>query len=140
MNRLIATCLTFLFAFSAFAQKVDRTFDYKRMTQEELNFSLIKVNKKIKTGQRMALYGSASILIGGILYADGSSKTNVGWEGFGESIIGTGMLVGGIISAGIGFPAWKRNYYRKKAVEIELVRFTPQGTASVNGIGFKLSF
>jgi hypothetical protein len=46
----------------------------------------------------------------------------------------------GIVTVGLAIPTWVKGSNRKKEIEIELVKFNPPGTASINGIGLKIRF
>jgi len=46
----------------------------------------------------------------------------------------------GLVSVGLAIPTWIRGSKRKKAIELELVKFNPPGSASINGIGLKIRF
>ena len=50
------------------------------------------------------------------------------------------MLVVGIITLGIAIPKLIIVSKRKNDIEIELVKFNPKGSASINGIGLTIRF
>ena len=59
-----------------------------------------------------------------------------------EEKIGGGyvLVLGGLFSTLIGVPVWIVGENKKNKVELELVKFNPNGSASINGIGIKISF
>ena len=60
---------------------------------------------------------------------------------FNEGLIaGVPILALGIVKVGLAIPTWIKVSNRKKEIELELVKFNFPGSASINGIGFKIRF
>jgi hypothetical protein len=47
-------------------------------------------------------------------------------------------MVGGIIIEVFAIPTWIIGSNQKKEIELEMAKFNPPGSASINGIGLKI--
>ena len=82
--------------------------------------------KKIKAAKAWTGLGAALVIIGAVPN---------------EEIEGAELiLVGGIIIEVFAIRSWIKRSNRKKEIEIELVKFNPPCTASINSLGLKIRF
>jgi hypothetical protein len=147
MKKLTLVLLIVCFAFSVNAQWYYNSFNVSNindLNQDQLNLSLTKANKSIKTGQIMTGVGGGVCIIGAIMYSSGlnnmaSSTTYSGInEGLNKGTAGAYIAGAGGIIASIGIPIWISGFMRKSDIEVTLVKFKP--TSSINGIGLKIRF
>ena len=144
MKKLISICFMAFFAVIGNAQKLNKT-NLNELNQDQLNLALTKSIKTIKTCKILTGVGAGLVFTGGILLLDDMNKRNnntgvLGGLPTGETAAGLLMLIGGIITEVIGIPIWIKESKRKKDIEIELIKFSPKGSASINGIGLKIRF
>jgi len=110
--------------------------DMNNLTKDQLQFSLEKVNKNIKTGKIMTGVGVGGALIGGIIYGAGmNSMVNGSVDGYAPAMGGSFILWGGILTASVGIPIWIVNENKKADIEIAMVKY-----ATGSGVGLKLRF
>jgi hypothetical protein len=144
MKKIISICFLVFFAVTGNAQKHNKT-NLNDLNQDQLNLALTKSLKTIKTGKILTGVGAGLGFTGGILLLDDMNKRNnntgvLGGLPTGETAAGLLMVIGGIITEVIGIPTWIKGSKRKKDIEIELIKFNPKGSASINGIGLKIRF
>jgi hypothetical protein len=140
MNRLISICFLLFFVVTGNAQ-VNNKPKLNELTQDQLNLSLTKSKKTIKTGIILTIVGLGVTITGAAIIVNEANKAPTG-PVFDENIDLTGYYVtiigGAIILAGI--PVWIVGASKKNKIELELVKFNPKGSASINGIGLKVRF
>jgi len=144
MKKLISICFMAFFAVIGNAQKLNKT-NLNELNQDQLNLALTKSIKTIKTCKILTGVGVGLGITGGILLINDMNKRNnntgvLGGLPTGETAAGLLMLTGGIITEVIGIPVCIKESKRKKDIEIELIKFSPKGSASINGIGLKIRF
>jgi hypothetical protein len=111
------------------------------LSQDQLNLALTKSKTIIKTGKTMTFTGVGISCLGiaiglGSLMGDIGKGTLDDNTGLGGAII---MCFGGGISL-IGIPVWIVGASKKHKITLELAKFNPPGSASINGIGLKMRF
>ena len=140
MKRLISICLLLFFVVTGNGQVNDKP-KLNELNQDQLNFALAKSKTTIKTDKIVTFIGlgvtsiGAAMLISeaGKLVTDDNPSGNTASSGLNVAIIGG-------VTTWIGIPVWIAGSNRKKKIEIELVKFNPKGSASINGIGLKIRF
>ena len=140
MKRLISICLLLFFVVIGNGQVNDKP-KLNELNQDQLNFALAKSKKTIKAGKIVTFIGLGVTFIGsavliseaGKLVTDNNPSENTASSGLNAAIIGG-------VTTCIGIPVWIAGSNRKKKIEMELVKFNPKGSASINGIGLKLRF
>jgi hypothetical protein len=115
------------------------------LNQDQLNLALSESLKTIKAAENFAGIGVVVGITGTIILIDDRNKrmSNTGILGnlpTEETGLGALILAGGIITEVISITAWMTRSDRKKDIEIELVKFNPKGSASINGIGLIINF
>jgi len=142
---IIAVCLCF--ALSVNAQWYFNSYNVTNMNElskEQLNLSLEKANKSIKTGQTLTVIGGIGCVIGGIIYSSGLSDITESTtyseidNGLNKGMTGIYIMYAGGIMATVGIPIWISGFTRKEQIEIALVKF--QTTGYIPEIGIKLTF
>jgi hypothetical protein len=119
---------------------------YSSLNQDQLNFALKKANDKISTGVTLTLLGVVTGIIGVVTYSKGVKDLGLenDYDEFGnnagKAITGLFVTLGGLGLMGAGIPIWATGAHKKNKIELELVRFKSQGSASINGIGLKIRF
>jgi len=144
MKKLIPICFLAFFVVLGNAQVKNKT-NLNELDQDQLNLELTKSLKKIKAAKIWTGVGAGLTITGGVLLIDDANKRHNSTGMFGglpteETEGGIYMLVGGIVTTGLAITTWIRGSNRKKDIELELVKFNPPGTASINGIGLKIRF
>jgi hypothetical protein len=140
MKKLISICFLFLFVVLGNAQE-NKKPKWSELNQDQLNLALTKSIGTIRTGEILTITGGSVAGIGGLIMIaagakwliDGSDNTNTATTGF-------GLFIAGGITMYIGIPVWIVGAVRKKNITLELVKFNPRGSASINGIGLKIRF
>ena len=112
------------------------------MNQEQLNLALKHSSKTIKTGKILTFIGAGAVIVGvvivstipikDILKLDNKAKT--------KAVTGEILFMGGCVPTVIGIPVWIVSANKKNKIELELVKFNPKGSASINGTGLKIYF
>jgi hypothetical protein len=144
MKKLIAICFLTLFVAPGFAQ-VKNKKNLNELNHDQLNLELTKSINKITAAKTWTGIGAGLGIIGGALLIDDANKRHKSTDFLGglpteETGGGVLMLVGGIITLGFAIPTWIKASNRKKDIELELIKFRPIGSASINGIGIKIRF
>lgn len=148
MKKLIAFCFFVFFAIAGNAQWYYNSFNVtniNELNQDQLNLALQKAERSIKTGKTLTFVGLGIGVVGAILYSSGLSGivnddiSNLG-SNTNKGVAGAYIMCGGFGMAGIGIPVWVSGARRKDDIEIALVKFKPQGSASINGIGLIIRF
>jgi len=140
MKKLISICFLLFFVVTGNAQ-LNTKPQLNELNQDQLNHALTKSIKTINTGKILTFTGVGvsclglaivmGTLLGGI--ETGTLNDNTGQAG---AII---MCAGGGISL-IGIPVWIVGASKKHKITLDLVKFNPPGSASLNGIGLKIRF
>jgi hypothetical protein len=73
------------------------------------------------------------LLTGGLVIDDPDKSLNV-------SLTGTFIVLGGLVVTLVGIPVGVSGANRKRGIEVELNKFIPKGSASINGIGLTIRF
>jgi uncharacterized protein (DUF39 family) len=144
MKNLIPICFLLFFALSGNAQVNNKT-NFKELNQDQLNLALAQSLRTIKTGKTLTIIGGSVFIVGYIISYSGingaltDNSDNLD-KNLSRTIGGALLATGGGIVAIIGIPIWITSANRKDKIEIELVKFNPKGSASINGIGLKIRF
>jgi hypothetical protein len=139
MNRLISICLLWFFVLTGNAQ-VNNKPKLNELNQDQLNLALTKSKKTAITGIILTFAGLGVAIIGERIVVDEATK----WPGdnYNENRANTGsamVIIGGATMC-IGIPFWIVGATKKNKIELELAKFNPKGSASINGIGLKVRF
>ena len=110
--------------FIIFALKANAQIDSKT-NLSELNQDQLKLALETSTGNMWV----GKIMIG---------KNDIGPSH--ETVSGLYLLGGGLLFELVGIPTFLIGSNRKTKIEIELAKFNPKGSASINGIGLKINF
>ena len=137
MRKLISICL-FVFLTVLCNAQVNNKTNLNELNQNQLNLELTKSLKKVKAAKIWTGVGAGLGITGGLLLYYGSQQG--GLDGMGPVAIGEFIIAFGIVSVGLAIPTWIKASKRKKEIELEMVKFYPPGTASINGIGLKIRF
>jgi hypothetical protein len=134
MKRLISICFLLFFVVIGNAQ-VNKKPKLNELNQDQLNLALTKSEKTIKTGAILTFAGPVVTAIGGLIAINNGDILN-------ENTAKTGayMIIIGGATMVTGITVWIVGASKKHKIELELVKFNPPGTASINGIGFKIRF
>jgi hypothetical protein len=140
MKKLISICLLLFLVVCVNAQEKSKS-KYSEFNQDQLNLALKQASKSIKTGKILTFVGAAAFTTGVIIFASGvedalnsSSNSSAKLGG------GYALFLGGFVSTLIGIPVWIVGASKKNKIELELVKFNPKGSSSINGIGLKIRF
>lgn len=140
MKKLILISLLVSLTVMCNAQEINKP-KYSELNQDQLNLALKQASKTVKTGKILTWggLGVVSIGIGMWIYAgtksvvDGSDNTN-------SATMGTFLFFVGGASFYTGIPVWIVGANKKKKITLELAKFNPPGSSSINGIGIKVRF
>jgi hypothetical protein len=142
MKKLIIICFMLFFVVIGNAQE-NKKSKWSELNQDQLNLALEHSIKTIKTGKILTFVGLgvASIGIAGAMAGGGFGKS----EGPSSQVdlfsdIGNAAALIGSITMDIGIPVWIVGATKKKNITLELVKFNPIGSASINGIGLNIRF
>jgi hypothetical protein len=139
MKRLISICFVLFFVVTGNAQ-VNNKPKLNELNQDQLNLALTKSKKTKVSGIILTFAGLGVAIIGERIMLDEATK----WPGddYNKTRDNTGlsMLIIGGATMCIGIPCWIVGANKKEKIEIELVKFNPKGSASINGIGLKIRF
>jgi hypothetical protein len=137
-------------AVSSFSQWNNSTLNItniNELNEEQLNLSLEKANKNIRTGKVMTLVGGGAVILGAIIYSSGLTSIidddySAVPQNLNTAIGGAYILYGGGLLASIGIPIWLIGESKKDQIEIALVKYKPTSYIDTNsfGIGLKLNF
>jgi hypothetical protein len=140
MKKLFSICLSLFLSVLCNAQENSKP-KYNELNQDQLNLALTKSEKTVKTGKILTFVGlgveSSGIAI--LIYAgsksllDGSDNSNLATAGL--CLFGAGG-----ISMLSGIPVWISGANKKHEITLEMLKFHPPGSASINGIGIKVRF
>ena len=140
MKRLISICLLLFFCSIGNAQ-VNNKPKLNELNQDQLNLALAKSKKTIKTGKIITFLGLGVTSIGVVMLINEASELVADDNPSGNSASsGLNVAIIGGVTTWIGIPVWIAGSNRKKKIEIELVKFNPKGSVSINGIGLKIRF
>ena len=135
MKKLISICFLLFFVVIGNAQE-NKKSKWSELNQDQLNLALKHSLKTIKTGKILTFSGLGLAFIGSALawsHQGGGSHSHDNMV----SIEDNALLAGGIIMY-IGIPVWIVGATQKKNITLELVKFNPTGSASINGVGLKI--
>lgn len=120
---------------------------YSSMSQDQLNFLLVRANNKINAGMTLTFTGAVVEIAGIVLFANGVKKMDESEVGTGGLLTGTARTVGGLIVMagglglmGSGIPIWAVGASKKKKIDLELIKFRSPGSASAYGVGLRIYF
>lgn len=115
-----------------------------KFTKEQLNYSLVKANQLKTTGAVITLSGCVLDITGIVLIATApvigqdwgyfrfGYYNKYDWRG------GWSVLLAGVGFTAAGIPLWSTGATKKRHIKAALTKF--EGSASINGIGLKISF
>ncbi len=125
----------------------------EKLDKDNLNLSLARSLKTIKTGKIMTGIGSGLLILGGVMMIQDKEQTKSLYDGNGrvkttftldlpsnEEIVGGLLLIGGAITDLIGIPKWISGSRMGKNIEIEILKFNSVSSAAITGIGLKIRF
>jgi hypothetical protein len=139
MKKLISICLLVLLTVMCNAQEKKKS-KFSELNQDQLNIALTKSKKTIITGKILICTGLGVSSTGIIILMVEGLKA-LGGEANGQTATaGAYALIAGGITMEIGIPVWIVGATKKKNITLELVKFNPKGSASINGIGLKIMF
>jgi hypothetical protein len=135
MKKLFSIWFLLFFVVTGNAQVNNKT-KWSELNQDQLNLALKRSKKTIKTGKILTFVGLgvATIDMVVVFFAGGFGKSN------GNSSYTGSFIEAGIITMYIGIPVWIVGATKKKNISLELVKFKPTGSASINGAGLKIRF
>jgi hypothetical protein len=136
MKKLISVCFLLIFVVIGNAQE-NKKPKWSELNQDQLNLALTKSKGNIKTGKILTFVGLGTMMFGDAIFIMEMILT--GQE---NPLATTGgkIAIVGEISVFAGIPVWIVGSTRKKKITLELVKFNPKGSASINGIGLKIRF
>jgi hypothetical protein len=138
MKAIILVLLITIFSVPINAQKKSK------FTKEQLNIALVKANKLKKTGTVITLSGCVLDITGIALiatapvtgqdwgYFRGGYYNKYDWRG------GWYVLLAGVGFTTVGIPLWSTGATKKRHIKAALAKL--EGSASINGIGFRIRF
>lgn len=140
MKKLISICFLFFFVVIGNAQ-VNKKPKWNELNQDQLSLALEHSSKNIKTGKILTFSGLGVASFGMVVGMAGVIET---WDNPNShdntAAVGGIALVAGIITVYVGIPIWIVGATRKKNITLELVKYNPKGSASINGFGLKIRF
>ena len=134
MKKLISICLLFFFTVKGNGQMKSNN-NYNEFNQDSLNLALKETIMHLKTAKIFTLVGTGIGIAGAILLIEDSGNTSADTPSLGSSLASIGM-----VTVALALPRWVRHSKRKKEIELDLMNFTPHGSAAINGIGIKIRF
>lgn len=136
MKKLISICFMLFFVVIGNAQE-NKKSKWSEFNQDQLNLALEHSIKTIKTGKILTFVGLGVASIDMIrVFGGGFGKKSDVQSPNDLSVVG----YAGVITMYIGIPVWIVGATRKKNITLELVKFNPIGSASINGIGLRIRF
>jgi hypothetical protein len=139
MKKLFSFCFLLFFVVTGNAQ-VNSKPKLNELNQDQLNLALTKSKKTTITGIILTLAGLGVTIIGAGIVVDEATK----WPGDNynrnRDNTGSAMFIIGGTTMCLGIPLWIVGANKKNKIELELVKFNPKGSASINGIGLKVRF
>ena len=140
MKKLISIYFLLFLAFSLNAQMKSKS-KYSELNQEQLNLVLQKSQNTVTTGKLVTLIGLGATTIGTTLIIRAATKSIIdGSDNSNSALSGSYLMIIGSCTTLIGIPVWVIGASRRNQIELELVKFSPKGSASINGIGLKIRF
>ena len=140
MKKLTSICLMVIVTVMCNAQD-NRKPKYNELNKDQLDLALKQASKTIKSGKILTIVGGCAFTTGVILMTsafgdivEGGSNTEAKAGG------GYVLFFGGLVATLVGVPSWLIGADKKNKIELELVRFNPVGSVSINGIGLKIRF
>jgi uncharacterized membrane protein YidH (DUF202 family) len=135
-------CFLLFFLIKGNAQIKDKS-SIDELNQDSLNIALTESIKSVKTSKIFTLVGAGVGITGAILLiGDSVRRHNQGLESSpaSEPSLGSYMTSIGIVTVALALPRWVRHSKHKMALEIELLKYNPIVSASINGVGLKIRF
>lgn len=140
MKKLISICFLLFLVVTGNAQE-NKKPEWSELNQDQLNLALTKSKGTIKTGKILTFVGFGVAGIGGLIVIGAGTMSLIdGSDNSDSATTGLGLFIAGGITMYIGIPVWIVGATRKKNITLELVKFNPPGSASINGIGLKMRF
>ena len=103
------------------------------LNQDKLNITLEQSKKKVWAGRILTVGGFSAAFIGISMLDREETFTN-------QYIAGGYMFFFGTVSMVIWISLWIGGAVKRNNIKLEMVKFNPPGSASINGIGLKLRF
>jgi hypothetical protein len=139
MRKLISICFLFFFAVIGNAQ-TNKKNKFSELNQDQLKLALKDSQVTIKTGATLTIIGLGLIATGVIIMGINSKMVTNTDNQDNNFSIGARMVPAGCISILIGLPVLTHGLKKKDKIMLELKKFNPPGSASINGIGLKIVF
>jgi len=140
MKKLITICLLLFLVVTGNAQEKSKS-KYSELNQDQLNLALKQSSKSIKTGKVLTFIGATAFTAGVIIFANGvEDAVNSSPDSSSKLGGGYALFLGGFVSTVIGIPVWIVGVSKENKIELELVKYNPKGSSSINGIGLKIRF
>jgi hypothetical protein len=119
-------------------------WEFEQMKQDQLNHSLSVAKSTTAVGKVFTLGGFGVQCVGVVLLATSPTEFDPNYPG---NLLyattdwrGGGVYLTGLLFTVIGIPVWISGAIQKNRIKLELVKFYPPGSASINGIGLKVRF
>lgn len=140
MKKLFAICLLLFIAVLCNAQNNNKP-KYNELNHDQLNIAFKQASEAVKTGKILTFIGAGAFVTGSIIFSNGLGDLVEG-SSTTENKLGGGyaLIIVGMASTITGAIVWGHNKKKKDYIELELVKFNPKGSASINGIGIKVRF
>lgn len=142
MQRTLSFAILILFTLNVQAQWYTQKYgvnDLNELSQAQMEFSLSKTEKNIKTGKILTYTGLGAGMVGMIIgaHATGGILERGIDDTMAEFTAGGMLMLGGITCMVIGIPLWAVNANRRNEIEIALLKFN---TTSYLGNNYPTNF
>jgi hypothetical protein len=137
MKNLITICLLLFLVVTGNAQEKSKS-KYSELNQDQLNLALTKSKRTIKIGKILTYSGLGFTSIGWVLPFSDFGKHDDNTDA--TAAAADFFFTAGLITMSIGIPVWIVGATKKRNITLELVKFYPPGSASINGIGLNIRF
>jgi hypothetical protein len=119
--------------------QVNKKSYYSELNQDQLNHALQKAKNNITAGVILTVIGLSSVFTGTVLLTEGAVADDLD-KSVDMIFAGTFIDIGGGIITLIGIPVWVIGADKKRRIKIELVKFNPTRSTSINGVGLTIRF
>jgi hypothetical protein len=137
MKKIMSIWFILFFTIVGNAQINNKT-NLSELNKDQLKLALKKSSENMLFGQIMIGLGIGLIMPGVVMILDGQRYNGIA-PGT-ETVRGLGFLGTGFLFELVSIPTTITSSNRKTNIEIELAKFNMKGSASLNGIGFKIRF
>jgi hypothetical protein len=140
MKKLFTVCLFVTFVVTINAQ-VNSKPKLNELDKDQLNLALKKSKTTVAVGKVLTFGGAFVGSVGMIMaMAAGVKSLEDGSDNTDQALSGATAMIVGSCATLIGIPVWIVGASKKKKIMLELAKFNPPGSASINGIGLKIRF